>query len=234
MSDINKENNFEGNEYSGDEFNKLNKLLSNMFGLPNLNLNKPQDDDDDDDSKRGEPIGVEVLIKGDWKITITSWKSDDGVVTEKIEIDGPSKELPKEIEDFIKERVASKKNGRLLKNSKNIDDLIDSIFKSEREKYESKESNSKMTDNDFNSVNQIAKYWFFNKTPDFDKLIDEALEKEEYENAAYLRDKKEHLKTFNEVTLDKLQEAIQNADFIAIDSIISAYKSRLPEIIKLR
>ncbi len=232
MSDINKENNFDGDENNGDGLENLGQLLSNMFGLPKLNLNKPQDDDDDD-SERGEPIGLEVLVKGDWKIVITSWKSDDGVVTEKIEIDGPSKELPKEIEDFFKDRVASKKNGKLLKNSKNIDDLIDSIFKNEREKYESKQPN-KMTDSDFNSVNEIAKYWFFNKTPDFDKLINEALEKEEYENAAYLRDKKEHLNTFNEVTLEKLQEAIQNADFVAIDSIISAYKSRLPEIIKLK
>lgn len=232
MSDFNRYNpfgdDFEEFDNNEDALRKLEEMLSKMFGPKNVERDFSDDDEEDDEIDFDNPHEVEIINKGDWNIKVSTWKRKNGVITEKVEIQGPSKKIPKEIQDFIEERITNKKGytKNLLDASENVEEVLDRIFKKEGKKHPF------TTEEDMSTVNDIAKFWFLHKKPDFDGMINEALEDEDYEKAAFVRDKKNNLEIFNKVTLEKLQEAIDKEDFVAIDAIMGAYKSKLGIFVK--
>lgn len=207
--------------FDGEKFNKISNLLNNMFGFPPLK-NDDVDDEELDSTPTDTPTNIETIIEGDWRIVIKTWARGNGLVTEKVEILGPTNDIPQVVKDIIKNRLRPKNSSMFkISASDNAKKFVDELV-----------NINNSNNDDVNIPNNIAKFWFNNMEPDFDKLIQNSLLIEDYEEASVLRDKKKNLDILKKVVLEKLQKAIDECDFIAIDTIIASYKAKLPKYIK--
>lgn len=232
-------------KYNDDDFNPFNsmdddekrkKLEDFLRRLAEDNDEKSlfDDNDDDDDTDAvdeafGEPDAIEVIVQGDWTIKISTWKKPNGITTEKVQLSGPEGKVPDEIKDFITNRISSKggtvSNSILKSPSQEAEDLLKEILTSVARGEEQQ-------DEKFDDINKLAKYWYINRIPNYDAMIDKALEVEDYDKAAAIRDKKAYINKLQSLTLEKISEAVERGDFVAIDTLMAAYKTKLPQVLR--
>lgn len=219
-----------------DKKKALEEFMGNLlsgFGVRDISktedFNKNIDEDIDEDSEFGKLINVEEILEGDWVINFKTWENISGNVT-KVSIKKLNGDLPKELPDFITkiidERLPKINNFSLLKNESNGIGLNNLFNKPNFIK--------EKTLNDFENDNTlkglVIKFWGENKNLTFNKDLDKAIEVEDYELAAKLRDKNVDLIKLKDETLKMVKKSLDAKDIMGIDMAITSFKQIIEDI----
>jgi len=214
-----------------DKKKALEEFMGNLIsGVGHNSPKTPKEDlDIDEDNEYGKLIKVEEVLEGDWTLKFKTWENTSGNITKvsisKLNGDLP-KELPHNITKLIDDRLPKIKNFSLLKNESNgvqLNNLFNNPnFIKER------------TLNDFKADNSlkslVIKFWGENKNLSFDKDLDKAIEVEDYELAAKLRDRKTDLANLKEETLRMIKQKLEAEDIMGVDMAITSFKQIIEDI----